>query len=233
MIENSNMGDEWSKKCPDCGSKQTYCSKKALKNAKNRNSSCKSCANKGKKNPNSKEITKDEKDVVYFKYCPECEKVQTYSFKDALRRAKQDNTLCYSCATTGERNPAYKENLEYKKKCPGCEKVLEYAYSSGLSMSKKFGWHCSSCAANGKGKKDDLSRNCPSCGKELYYSNERTLKDAKNTSAECRECKSEDQPSPMKYLDFGFSEEHKKNRRNDVEKTEGGEYKRKNRKRKG
>lgn len=156
------------------------------------------------------------------KNCPTCGKIQEYSSKEGLRRAKEENTECHSCATSGEKNPMYKEEKSYKRNCPACGKELEYSYASGLSHAKKVNSLCTSCAKKGLGKKKELFRKCPSCGKKMHYSNKRSLKKAKDNESECRECISENFPSPMKHIDFEFTKEHKRKIGEEVKKRLGG-----------
>jgi hypothetical protein len=201
------MSQKSFKYCPKCGKKQDYHSEKAMKRAKRNNTSCKSCANKGNKNPNYKKVKVE--DLGHFKYCPECNEIQTYSSREVLNNALEKSTLCHKCSSKGKRNNNYKENKEYERDCPECGKTLTYAYSSGFSYAKKINSLCNKCASQGKGKKDYLHRHCPDCGKKLYYSNKQTLSKANEESKKCRECLSSDFPSPMKHLNYEFSEDHK------------------------
>ena len=111
--------------CPRCHFTKIFTSKIGFLNAKH-NSHCNFC-----KGINISNISGS----VYVKNCPNCNKLQTYSEKPHLITAIRNNTICYSCNGSNNKNAKGKFwSAESKKKA---SETWSKKYKSGyISKSK-------------------------------------------------------------------------------------------------
>lgn len=102
-----------------------------------------------------------------------------------------------------------KKETEWKRKCPRCDRELKYSTKYNMIEAEEKGRYCRKCGKTHKNK--NFFRICPKCNDErIWYKHKKDKNRAENNNIWCRRCIGKGLGSPMKYLNFEFSEDHRR-----------------------
>lgn len=92
----------WTRNCPKCHQKLSYCSNSKWNRAKKKKTWCKLCSQQA-----TKEKRRKYHHNILQKACPTCKKIIEFSNKYKYERSIQNNRLCFSCSKKGKNNPMF------------------------------------------------------------------------------------------------------------------------------
>jgi len=114
----NDIGNLWTKKCPQCNKNQPYRNKRQLLKAIRHNTICKTCKIKNQEIWKNSSVWKKHSvhlSTIWNKHCPRCNTLQYYKNKRSYDRSIKRNAVCRRCQLI-IRKPTYLDNPNYNPK---------------------------------------------------------------------------------------------------------------------